>query len=76
MSNKMTLFIGTVVGVVANMLKVQGRVLPKNFFVVSSKNRKRCAKDVKVKIGEQVKISVPNKICHLFDRQTGAKIVI
>ena len=36
----------------------------------------KTAKDVKVKIGEQVKISVPNKICHLFDRQTGAKIVI
>ncbi|MCH9853260.1 MAG: sn-glycerol-3-phosphate ABC transporter ATP-binding protein UgpC [Alphaproteobacteria bacterium] len=36
----------------------------------------KTAKDVKVKIGEQVKISVPNKICHLFDRQTGAKIII
>ena len=36
----------------------------------------KTAKDVKVKIGEQIKISVPNKICHLFDRQTGAKIVI
>ncbi len=36
----------------------------------------KTAKDVKVKIGDQVNISVPNKICHLFDRQTGAKIII
>lgn len=34
----------------------------------------KAAKDYRVKIGDMVRISVPNEICHLFDSQTGARI--
>jgi multiple sugar transport system ATP-binding protein len=34
----------------------------------------KTSKDYRAQIGEMVRISVPNEICHLFDTQTGARI--
>ena len=34
----------------------------------------KAAKDYRVQIGDMVRISVPNDICHLFDAKTGARI--
>ena len=34
----------------------------------------KAAKDYRAEIGDMVRISVPQEICHLFDAQTGARI--
>ena len=34
----------------------------------------RAPKDFRAKIGDPVKLSVPSKICHLFDAETGARV--
>ena len=34
----------------------------------------KAAKDYRAQIGDMVRISVPKRICHLFDDQTGGRI--
>ena len=34
----------------------------------------RAPKDFRATIGDPVKLSVPPKICHLFDAETGARV--
>ena len=34
----------------------------------------RAPKDFRATIGDPVKLSVPSKICHLFDAETGARV--
>jgi multiple sugar transport system ATP-binding protein len=34
----------------------------------------KAAKDYRTEIGDMVRISVPNEICHLFEKKTGVRI--